>query len=170
MLLDVGGGPVNGFLGLIGFPPISVLSNKILATFAIIVADIWQWTSVVFLMLFAALKFIPKEIIQSAEVDGASSWQIFRFIKFPLLSTMSIVVILFRAIETFKLVDVVYIMTGGGPGIGTETLTLYTYITALKRFELGYGSTIAYAVFVFVLIAISLFLYFANRIGSANQT
>lgn len=163
MLFDPGGGPVNDILIKLGFPFIGWLSNAKIAIYAIIVSDIWHWTPFMFILLLASLQGIPSELMEAAKVDGASGWQTFRFIIFPLLMPVSVALVLLRSIEAFKIMDKVYIITGGGPGTSTETTTLYTYITGLKRFELGYGSTMAYTFFLFILGIAIAFLFIARK-------
>lgn len=163
MLFDPGGGPVNDILIRLGFPFIGWLSNAKIAIYTIIVSDIWHWTPFMFILLLASLQGIPSELMEAAKVDGASGWQTFRFIIFPLLMPVSVALILLRSIEAFKIMDKVYIITGGGPGTSTETTTLYTYITGLKRFELGYGSTMAYTFFLFILGIAIAFLFIARK-------
>jgi len=163
MLFDPGGGPVNDILIKLGFPFIGWLSNAKIAIYTIIVSDIWHWTPFMFILLLASLQGIPSELMEAAKVDGASGWQTFRFIIFPLLMPVSVALVLLRSIEAFKIMDKVYIITGGGPGTSTETTTLYTYITGLKRFELGYGSTMAYTFFLFILGIAIAFLFIARK-------
>jgi len=163
MLFDPGGGAVNDILIKLGFPFIGWLSNAKIAIYTIIVSDIWHWTPFMFILLLASLQGIPSELMEAAKVDGASGWQIFRFIIFPLLIPVSVALLLLRSIEASKIMDKVYIITGGGPGTSTETTTLYTYITGLKRFELGYGSAMAYTFFLFILGIAIAFLFIARK-------
>ena len=115
-----------------------------------------------FLILFAGLETIPSGFFEAARVDGASRWQLFRYIIFPLLAPASIAVILIRVLETFKIMDTIYIMTGGGPGISTESMTLFGYSIGLTAFDLAYGSTIAFSLFIIVLV-ISIVLLLMTR-------
>lgn len=162
MMFNFNRGPVNHLLRQVGFPPVEWLTNTQTAIYSIIMMDIWQWTPLMFLILFAGLETIPSGFFEAARVDGASRWQLFRYIIFPLLIPASLAAILIRVLETFKVIDIIYIMTGGGPGISTETMTLFGYSLGLNAFDLVYGSTIAFSLFVIVL-AVSIVLLLLTR-------
>jgi multiple sugar transport system permease protein len=102
-------------------------------------------------------------VFEAATVDGASTWQIFRFITFPMIIPTSVTVILIRALEAFKLFDIVAVMTGGGPGNATESVTWYTYLTALTYGRLGYASALAYSLLIMVIIFSMVFLAIMQR-------
>jgi len=163
MLFDPSAGPINDILSRMGFPFIGWLSRADLAIYPIIVGDIWQWTPFMFLILLAGLQLIPDEVVEASRIDGCSGWQVFRFVIFPLLIPVSISALMLRIIEAFKIIDLVYIITGGGPGSSTETTTLYTYIMSMRRFQLGYGSTIGYAFFLMILVFCIIFLLSARK-------
>jgi len=153
MIFTPNAGPINDILtNKFGLPFIGWLSHPETARWTIIIADIWEWTPFIFLFLTAGLQLIPIEIIESARVDGASSWQVFSRIQFPLLLPITFTVLLIRFIEAFKILDKVFIITGGGPGMATETTTMYAYARGIRAFQLGYGCAIAYLFFVFLLI------------------
>jgi multiple sugar transport system permease protein len=118
----------------------------------LIVIDTWQWTPFFILILLAGLQSIPEELFESAKIDGASSFQIFSHITFPLLLPISSTVIFVRIIESFKVIDIVRIVTGGGPGNTTESVTLYAYDIGLKGGDIAYASTIAYALLIMVIV------------------
>jgi multiple sugar transport system permease protein len=155
-------GPINDILIRLGLAPIGWITNTKIAIYSIILTDIWQWTPFMFLILFAGLQTIPLELIEAAKVDGASSWQLFRRVIFPLLAPASIAAILLRMIEAFKIIDIIYILTGGGPGMRTESMTLFGYSKGLGAFDLAYGSTIAFSLFIMVLV-ISIILLLGMR-------
>jgi len=162
MMFNFNRGPVNHLLRQVGFPPVEWLTNTQTAIYSIIMMDIWQWTPLMFLILFAGLETIPAGFFEAARVDGASRWQLFRYVIFPLLAPASLAAILIRVLESFKIIDIIYIMTGGGPGISTETMTLFGYSLGLNAFDLVYGSTIAFSLFVIVL-AVSIVLLLLTR-------
>tara|TARA_Y100000758_G_C15657974_1_gene277238 strand:- start:73 stop:495 length:423 start_codon:yes stop_codon:yes gene_type:complete len=118
----------------------------------LIVIDTWQWTPFFILILLAGLQSIPEELFEAAKIDGASSFQIFSQITFPLLLPISSTVIFVRIIESFKVIDIVRIVTGGGPGNTTESVTLYAYDIGLKGGDISYASTIAYALLIMVIV------------------
>jgi len=108
-------------------------------------------------------------VVESARVDGASSLQIFRHITFPMLLPVSLTVVLIRGLEAFKLFDIVVVMTGGGPGTATETVTMYAYLVAMKNGNLGYASAIAYALLIMVTIITLFFLNSLRRRAAAAE-
>jgi multiple sugar transport system permease protein len=107
-------GPINDIFQLVGLERIEWLISGDVALLSILLTDIWQWTPLMFLMLFVGLQAIPKEFEEAANIDGAAGWQLFRYITLPLLAPMVLAAILFRTIEAFKIIDIIFIMTGGG--------------------------------------------------------
>jgi multiple sugar transport system permease protein len=122
----------------------------------VLLADIWQWTPFCILILLAGLKALPIEPLEAAEVDGASRWQTFWRIKLPLLSPVISIVVLFRVIDLYRLFDYIYVMTSGGPGTATETISYYAY-TTYALIDWGYTATLGVA--ILVVIWISAFIY-----------
>lgn len=157
MILDVGRGPITGLLQRVGLPSIGWLTDSNVALYSIVLIDIWQWTPFMFLLLYAGLEAIPKDYLEAAEVDGASGWRKFVHVIMPLLAPPSLAALLLRTVECFKIVDIIYITTGGGPGQATETLTLFGYNVGFRTFDLAYGATIAFSLFFAVLIAAMFF-------------
>jgi len=158
MLLHADYGVIPNLLVKLGFPRMEIISNPKLAFWGIILIDVWQWTPFVFLVIYAGLNVLPREPYEAALVDGASSWQIFRYITLPLISPIIFTVTLLRIIEAFKIFDIIYITTGGGPGIITESLSLYVYIQALKFFNLGYAASAAWIFFLMVMVLTTLYI------------
>jgi multiple sugar transport system permease protein len=158
MLFNEGMGPVNDIIKHVGGPFIPWLTNPTLALPSLIFVDTWEWTPFMMIILLAGLQSLPPEVFEAAKVDGASDWQSFWHITFPLLLPTSITVILIRALEAFKLFDIVAVMTGGGPGTATESVTWYAYLVAMKYGNLGYASAIAYSLLIMVVIFSMLFL------------
>jgi multiple sugar transport system permease protein len=140
------------------------LTDGTWATIAIIIIDSWQWIPFMTLILLAGMQSIPDEIYEAAHVDGASAFQILRKITFPLLLPISVTVILIRGLEIFKIIDVIVVTTGGGPGSATESLTMYIFDTALSFGNFSYAAAISYVLLVLVVIFATLFLYLARRI------
>lgn len=163
MMFDEQQGPINDLLFRLGLPTVPWLSSTAVAPWTIIITDVWQWTSFTFILLLAGLQSLPHEPYEAARVDGASPWQVFTKITFPLLAPVTVTVILIRSLELFKLVDIVRVMTGGGPGNATETATLYVYDTALQYGDMGYGSTIAYALLIMVILYATIYLLVTRR-------
>ena len=158
MLLHSTIGPVNEFFTALGFPNLPFLTNTIMAKFSIIMVEVWQWTPFVILLMLAGLQSLPVSIYEAARLDDASPWQQFWGITFPLLLPLSAAVVFIRLIEGFKLIDTVFVLTGGGPGISTETLTLYAYQEGLKKFNLGYTSALSFTFLIAVILLGTLYL------------
>jgi multiple sugar transport system permease protein len=169
MLFNEGVGPINDIIKLLGGPQIPWFSNRLLALPSLMLLDAWEWTPFVMIVLLAGLQSLPPEVFEAARVDGADDWQIFRHITFPMLVPVSITVVLIRALEAFKLFDIVTVMTGGGPGTATEPVTLYAYLVGMKNGNLGYASAIAYALLIMVVIFSMLFLNSLRRRAAAGE-
>ncbi len=169
MLFNETQGPVNDLIRHLGGPTVPWLSGPGFALPSLILIDTWEWTPFLIIVLLAGLQSLPPEAIEAAEVDGASTWQIFWRVTFPLMVPTSVTVILIRALEAFKLFDIVAVMTGGGPGTSTESVTWYTYLTALTYGRLGYASAMAYSLLVMVTIFCWLFLAATRRGVEAAQ-
>lgn len=157
-------GPLNYILGFLGFNPnIPWLAKPSLAFASILIMDTWQWTPFVALVLLAGLSSIPRQVYEAANVDGASSWQIFWRVTMPLLRPIFTLVVLLRIIFIFKIFDPVYILTGGGPGISTETLSVYTYYSGFKHFNVGRTAALAVLQLVIITIIAQLYMRFVMR-------
>lgn len=148
-------GPLNELMTAIGFPNLPFLTQTSWALGSIIAVEIWQWTPFVILMLLAGLQTLPDDVYEAAALENATPWQQFRDITFPMLLPISVAVVFIRLIESYKIIDTVFVMTGGGPGISTETLTLFAYQEGFKKFNLGYTSALSF-LFLIVITVIGL--------------
>ena len=157
MMLHPDIGVINSALQSIGLSPVKWTTSVAVAPFTLIMVDIWEWTPFMFLALLAALQALPIELFQSAAVDGASPWQMFRSITLPLITPVIITISLIRGIDAFKLFELVFGITGAGPGGATESLSYYVYLIGMKWFKLGRGSSVSW-LFVIVLIVLALLL------------
>ncbi|MFQ6067014.1 MAG: carbohydrate ABC transporter permease [bacterium] len=164
MMFNPTRGPIDHILPLLGLPAVAWLTEPKIVLYSVILSDIWHWTPLMILILFAGLQSIPPALLEAAKVDGASGWQLFREVIFPLLAPASIAAILLRAVEVLKIVDKIYILTGGGPGISSESMTLFGYSLGLRAFDLAYGATIAFSLFITVLIISIVFLLMTRRL------
>lgn len=146
-------GAINGILRIIGLnAQISWLGDPRVATFSVILTDVWQWTPFVMMILLAGLQSISVELYESAEVDGASVFQRFKYITLPLLAFPIMVAVLLRVIDLVKLFDIIFVLTRGGPGGTTETISMYTYLVSFRHFRVGYGSALSYLLLVISVI------------------
>ena len=126
------------------------LNSQTFALHAVIFADVWKNTSLVAFLLLAGLTTIPRELYEAARVDGVSAWQAFLRITLPMLKPAIVVVLVLRTIEAFKVFDIIYVMTRGGPANGTQSVALYTYQQAFSNELFGYGAALAYLIVVFI--------------------
>ena len=141
-----GTGPINNHLGL---PPnFSWLTDSNRAMFTIIVADIWQWTPLMFLILLAGMLGVPNDQILAARLLGASEFQIFKRIVLPRMKSVIIIVLALRTVESFKVFDSISVMTKGGPGVQTETISFYIYRMTFGDYEWGYVAAIGLTILV----------------------
>ena len=150
------GGPINGFLIPLGFK-IPWLSHPIWSMVCVMWVDIWQWTPFCFLVILAGLQSLPEEVYEAASLDYRPGWQLFRRITLPMLQPVLIIVLLLRLIEACKIFDIPSRLTRGGPGTATMVYSLYTYLTGLKYFDLGYASVQGFALLVVMMIIITFF-------------
>lgn len=155
-LFNAQSGMINYGLSLLGVPPIDWLGNPDLALFAVLVADIWQWTPFVVLLAMATLETIPRDLFEAARMDGANELRIIWHIVLPMLKRTLAVAAIIRAIDSVKAFDLFYIMTKGGPALSTETQNLYGYTVAFTNFDISYAMTIALALTVVTNVALLL--------------
>jgi len=139
------------------------LAEPGLALMSIMVADIWKTSSFAALIILAGLQVIPKELYEAAGIDGATAWQRFRHITFPLVKPALLLALLFRTIDALKVFDLVFVMTQGGPADTTNVLQFYGYKKSFAEGMIGYGSTIAVAVFA---ISLLLCLWYIRLLGT----
>ncbi|MBL8161357.1 MAG: sugar ABC transporter permease [Anaerolineae bacterium] len=134
------------------------------APFTMVLIDSWQWIPFMTLLLLAGLQAIPDEVYEAARVDGANARQLFMRITFPILLPISLTAILIRSLEMFKLVDIINVVTGGGPGTSTESLVMYVYDTALSFGNYGYAAAMGFVLLVMVIIFATVFLAISRRL------
>lgn len=155
-------GLVNWFLAGLGVPPQTWLAQTSTARIVVIMVDIWQWAPLIFLIMDAGLSGLPKAPYESARLEGASEWMIFKRITLPLLRAVILVALLLRTVDAFRTFDLVRVMTDGGPAQTTETLSLYLYRTAFnfnKLSRAGAGATIMLIVISIISSFMFRFLY-----------
>ena len=143
------------------------LSTPALALPAVIVVNVWEWTSFMFLILLAGLQSLPTEPFEAARVDGASPWHIFRDFTLPLLRPVILIALLIRTMDAFTTFDTIFILTAGGPGTSTETLSLYVYNTAFQFSQLGYAAAMVLVILLLLVAVSRLFIRFLGEDGGA---
>ncbi|MCO6050132.1 sugar ABC transporter permease [Mesorhizobium sp. RP14(2022)] len=167
-MLFQSGGPVNDILSALTGRTVAIawLSDPTLAFIAVVIADIWQWTPLMFLILLAGLVGVPDDQIKAATLLGANAWQRFTTIVLPKMKTIIIIALAIRVIENFKIFDTLFIMTGGGPGVATETISVYVYKVTTQDLIWGYVAAIALA----ILVVLSVVAVFAmKRMAKARE-
>jgi len=152
LMLNANFGAINGTLKEFGLNTESLTwtASPRLAFLSVIVVDVWQWTPFVFLVLLAGLQAIPQEPYEAALIDGSSRWQTFRHVTLPLLKPAILIALLLRTMDLLRVFDQIFILTEGGPGFATETISLYIYRTAFRFFDFGYAAAMS-----FVLLALT---------------
>ncbi len=130
---------------------------------AIVFADAWMWSPFVMLLVLAGLVSVPKYLYEAAEVDRASWWRRFSTITFPYIRGLLLLALLFRTIEAFKLFDIVFLITEGGPGTATETIAVFVYRMAFQYFKTSQSSALAYILLFVVIVLTNLYLYFVRQ-------
>jgi len=159
----------NADLGVLNYllgTRVNWLGDPLWALHAAIVADIWKTTPFVVLLLLAGLQVIPEDLYRAARVDGATPWQSFRYVTWPLLRPVVLIVLLFRTMDAARMFDLVFVLTGGGPANETETLAVYAYKLLYRTLQFGYGSAVAVATFVLIF---GLSLVYLRRLKSVWQ-
>ncbi len=139
------------------------LSNAFSALNMVILADVWKVTPLVILLTLAALQTIPRHLYEAAVVDGASRWYSFWHITLPLLRPTLAIVLVIRSMDAFKVFDIIYIMTSGGPSDGTKVIAYYTYLEAFSFLRFGRGAALAYLMTVFIAIFAFIYIRLINR-------
>jgi ABC-type sugar transport system permease subunit len=153
-------GALNGLLSTLHLSstPHQWLGSPFLALNMVILADVWKNTSIVVFFILAGLQTISSDLYESARMDGAGAWAAFWRITLPLLAPSIAVVLILRTIEAFKVFDIVYVMTGGGPASGTQTVAFFTYLQAFSNQLFGYGAALAYLIVLAVFALAMVYL------------
>lgn len=157
-------GPVNDAMVGLGFGNLPFLTEAPLAIMVLVVIETWQWTPFVTLLMLAGLQGLPGEVFEAARVDDIGPWRRFWDLTFPMLLPLSVAVIFIRLVEGFKIIDTVFVLTGGGPGTATETLTLFAYNEGFKKFNLGMTSALSFVFLIVVIVFGTLYLALAQRL------
>jgi multiple sugar transport system permease protein len=152
MLADTQKGPFYPIWAALGLVNTSWVSDPWGARAAVMIGDIWQWTPFMFIVLLAAIESLPTEPVEAAVVDGAGPWAILRYITFPAILPVTSTLILIRMIEAFKIIDLPNILTNGGPGTATESMTLHAY-TIWRALDIGGSAAVAYILLFVVTFA-----------------
>jgi len=156
-------GVLNYLLSLIGLPPSLWVYSPTLVIPSLVLVEIWHWTPLVMLIVLGGLAALPVEPYESARLDGASEWQLFRYITLPLVAPFLVVAAVIRTIDAIKAFDTIFVITQGGPGTASETINLYLYLQAFAFYNIGNASAVVVVFFVIILALALLLLHVRQR-------
>jgi multiple sugar transport system permease protein len=156
-------GVLNYLLSLVGLPAQLWVFHPGTVIPSLVMVETWQWTPLVMLIVLGGLAAIPTEPYESAMIDGASFWQMFRYITLPLITPFLFIAAMIRMIDAVKSFDIIFAITQGGPGTASETINLYLYSVAFVYYDIGYGSAIALVFFVLIVVLAAILLYLRRR-------
>ncbi|MEM7128415.1 MAG: sugar ABC transporter permease [Chloroflexota bacterium] len=157
------------FLQQLGFVRMGYLADTSTSLPTVIGVDVWQWTPFIFIIILAGLQALPDDVIKAAYIDGANWWQMTMRVKLPMILPLIVVTLLMRVIDVLRALEVLFIMTFGGPAASTEVLSLKIYKTAFESRDLGYASTISMLLISITLILSILILIYNNPMSQEEQ-
>ena len=160
LMFDVRFGPIGQIMSYFAGEPVTLLwtVNPSLVYPAIIICEVWQWTPFMFLLLLAALSNMDQSQLEAAELDGASYSRVLRQIIIPAIKPVVAIAVLIRGLDLFRIFDIIWVLTEGGPGSMTETISLYTYVIGFKQFDTSYTAAVAFLVVALLSIVVTFVL------------
>lgn len=160
LMFDVRFGPIGQIVSYFAGEPVTLLwtVNPSLVYPAIIICEVWQWTPFMFLLLLAALSNVDQSQLEAAELDGASYWRVLRQIIMPAIKPVVAIAVLIRGLDLFRIFDIIWALTEGGPGSMTETISLYTYVIGFTQFDTSYTAAVAFLVVALLSVIVTLVL------------
>jgi multiple sugar transport system permease protein len=164
-LLSYDLGTINYFLTTVGLDRVNWLGRPLSALISLMIIDIWQWTPFAMIIFLAGLESLPLEPYEAARVDGASPWQILRYVTIPQLIPIIGIVLMFRTLDAFKTFDTIYMVTRGGPGNATEVLSYRIYQKAFFQNQLGYAAALSV---VAIILATLMMRYFIRLLSKTE--
>ncbi|WP_332681913.1 carbohydrate ABC transporter permease [Bosea sp. (in: a-proteobacteria)] len=160
-------GVLNYLLSLVGIGPQPWVYDPDTVIPTLILVEVWHWTPLVMLIVLGGLAGLPREPYESALIDGANDWHMFRHITLPLVWPFIMVAIVIRTIDALKVFDTIFVITQGGPGTASETLNIFLYLQAFQFYKIGYASAVVVIFFV-IIIMLSLLLLYARQKSKWN--
>ena len=160
LMFDVRFGPIGQILSVLAGHPVNILwtVNPSYVYPGIIICEVWQWTPFMFLLLLAALSNVDQSQLEAAELDGASYWRVLRQIIIPAIRPVVAIAVLIRGLDLFRIFDIIWALTEGGPGSMTETISLYTYVIGFVQFDTSYSAAVAFLVVAVLSVIVTLAL------------
>ena len=162
-------GVLNYLLSLVGLPPSLWVYSPQWVIPSLVMVEVWHWTPLVMLIVLGGLAALPTEPYESAKLDGASEWQLFRYITLPLVAPFLLVAAVIRTIDALKAFDTIYVITSGGPGTASETINLYLYLQAFAFYNIGNASAVV-VIFFFIVMALALLLLYVREADPMDVT
>ncbi len=162
-IFDAQRGPLADLLRTLGFEGITFFDSGPKAMMSLLIIDAWYSIPFMLVMLLAGLQALPPDVFEAARIDGSNGWQRFRDMTFPLLLPVSLTAVILRAIFEFKVIDIILVVTGGGPGDSTETLTSYIYRRGVQGLDVGYATAMSQLFLIAVILSIVLVLVTIGR-------
>jgi multiple sugar transport system permease protein len=156
-------GVLNYLLSVVGLPPSLWVYSPTLVIPSLVMVEIWHWTPLVMLIVLGGLAALPTEPYESARLDGATEWQLFRHITLPLIAPFLVVAAVIRTIDAVKAFDTIYVISQGGPGTSSETINLYLYLQAFAFYNVGNASAVVVVFFAIILALAMLLLHVRQR-------
>ena len=169
-LFDASFGPINQALALVGIEPHAWLAEPATAFGAMVLTDIWQWTPFVLIMVLAGLQGLDSSVMEAARIDGANWWQQIWRVKLPIIKPILIVTLLARMIDGMRGLEVIYVMTFGGPGLSTELFSLHIFKAAFISQRLGYSAALSILLLVIVAVLSLAILLIANPLKASKRS
>lgn len=160
-------GVLNYLLSLVGIGPQEWVYAPGTVIPTLVMVEVWHWTPLVMLIVLGGLAGLPSEPYESARIDGASDWQMFRHITLPLVWPFIMVAVVIRTIDALKAFDTIFVITQGGPGTASETLNIFLYLQAFQFYKIGYASAVV-VIFFAIVILLSLLLLYARQKSKWN--
>ena len=157
LMFDVRFGPIGQIVSFFAGSPVSLLwtVNPNLVYPAIIICEVWQWTPFMFLLLLAALSNVDPSQLEAAELDGASYWRVLRQVIIPAIKPVIAIAVLIRGLDLFRIFDIIWALTQGGPGTMTETVSLYAYVRGFVQFDTSYTAAVAFLVVAILTVVVT---------------
>lgn len=162
-IMDAQRGPLPTVLRDLGFQNVSFFADGNRGVMSLLMIDAWYSIPFMFVLLLAGLQALPPEVMEAAKIDGAGRWQSFRDMTFPLLLPVSLTAVILRTIFNFKVIDIILVVTGGGPGNATETLTAYIYRRGVQNIDVGYATAMSQLFLIMVILTVVALLVIVGR-------
>lgn len=169
LLLQERYGPVNYILAAVGLPRVSWTSSADMALNSIVIADIWQWTPFMILILYTGRLAISEDLYEAARIDGASRWFAFRHVTLPQMKGVIAIALLLRAMDAFKFFDKMFVMTRGGPGTASELATYYNYLIGFNNWHMGRATAMSWILLLIAVVLANLFLLVLERTPGGDR-